>query len=282
MNWSGQREFTRWMIEHRYAPKSIEAYVSHARRCHTLLAADGQTLRRARTSDIRRYMSTLTVSAASWNQARKALKAYYRSISRRPNPVDDIEAVPEPDRLPRPLSEEGHERFLAATHALGGVHRVIGLLFATTGVRFSGLQHARWGQFELRGDAPLWRIEGKGSGRRGPKSYQVPLHGEVVPVIVAWRLQCSSPEWVLPGGTRAGHISERMMRGAFADICQLAGLPGVVPHQLRHTVATAALERSDNLRAVQELLGHADITSTQRYTKVMPSRLRSLVEQLPA
>lgn len=282
VGWSGQGEFTRWLIENRYADKSIEAYVSHARRANTLLTADGRTLRRAKTTDLRDYMATLAVSAASWNQARKALHAYFRSIGRRPNPVDDINAVPEPERLPRPLSGEAHVRFLAAAQSLDGVHRVVGLLFATTGVRFSGLQRAKWTQFELNGDMPLWRIQGKGAGRRGARPYQVPIHSMVAPVIVAWRGVCLSPEWLLPGRTNAGHISERILRRTFADICELAGLEGVVPHQLRHTVATAALEQSDNLRAVQELLGHANITSTQMYTKVTPSRLRDLVEALPA
>lgn len=285
MRWSERWGFRVWLLEQRYAPETVDIYLSYATRCHELLATAqpvrSRSLRRARPDDLRTFLASLPPTAPSWNQARKALSAYYRYIGRRPSPVEDIPSVPEPRRLPRPLSAEGHVQFLGAAQALGGVHRIVGLLFATTGVRFAGLQRARWAQFELDGAAPWWQIQGKGSGRHGSTPYQVPLHSAVTPALVAWRA-VTGPEWVLPGGARAGHISEPMLRRRFAEICELAGIDGVTPHVLRHTVATAALEQCGDLRAVQELLGHANISSTQLYTAVLPSRLREVVEQLPA
>lgn len=281
VGWTDRHPFRVWLLEQHYSPKSIKVYFSHVRRAHQLLASQGVSLRRAHTADLRLYVDTLRPTAASWNQARKSLDAYYRFAGRRPAPSDDLPRLPEPERLPRPLTAEGHRRFLAATRQLGGRHLVVGMLFATTGARFSGVQRARWAQFELEGAAPVWRIEGKGAGRRGPKEYVVPLHSTVTPILVAWRRVRPSPDWVFPGGSREGHISEPMLRGVFRDICAQAGLPGVVPHQLRHTVATAALEGTGDLRAVGELLGHANMATTQRYTKVMPNRLRGMVEDLP-
>lgn len=63
-------------------------------------------------------------------------------------------------------------------------------------------------------------------------------------------------------------------------ICEAADIERATPHQWRHTVATVALDRSRDIRALQELLGHASLATTQIYTKVLPGRLRTLVETL--
>jgi integrase len=278
-----RQAFRAWLLEQRYAPATITVYVGYAGRCGELLAAQGRPpLRRAGPDDVRAFLAALPATASSWNQARKALIAYYRSIGRRGHPVEGIDHVPEPRRLPRPLSTDGHARFLGAARVLGGRHQLVGLMFATTACRFSSLQRARWIELELDGDAPYWHMTTKGADRRGPNQLHVPLHSAVVPLLGAWRRSCGSPLWVLPGGARAGHMGERALRTTFREICDLAGLENVVPHQLRHTVATTVLEQCGDLRAVQELLGHANLATTQIYTKVRPSRLRAVVEALPA
>lgn len=279
--WADRHGFRLWLAEERYARKTVEVYMGYVSRAVRHFEGGG-TLGRATPEQLRGFMTTLPRSAASWNQARKALRAYYRYRGRRPNPIEEIPFVPEPHRLPRALSDEGHERFLAAARALGGVHEVIGLVFATTGCRFSELRRARWPEFELRGEAPWWRITGKGAARRGPRIRQVPLHPLVAPVVVAWEHRGGSPEWVLPGQTPDVHASEAWLRDRFREITVLAGLDGTTPHQLRHTVATVALEQGADLRQVQELLGHANLSTVQIYTEVRPSRLRDLVEALPA
>jgi integrase len=277
----GQRvdmqRFQGWLRDERYSPDTIALYFGYANRASAFI---GHSLRSATTEELMDWLRSLPATASSWNQGRKALVAFYRYIDRKAPPTLDVPVAPEQRRLPRPLTVEDHAQFLAASKALGGEYRAMGLLFATTGARFSEVQRARWEQFQLDGRAPTWRIEGKGSGRRGPKHRVIPIHTEIVAALIAWRRACGSPVYVLPGSR--GWVSDSAMRLRFRDICDLAGLSGVTPHMLRHTVATAALESSGNLRSVGELLGHANLNTTAAYTAVSPSRLRGLVEALPA
>jgi integrase/recombinase XerC len=69
----------------------------------------------------------------------------------------------------------------------------------------------------------------------------------------------------------------RRMRGYVSEIAELAGVPDATPHRWRHSTATLALERTGNLRGVQDFLGHASLQSTQLYTAVLPSRLTEIV-----
>lgn len=283
MGWSDHRAFRSWLLEQRYATATVDVYVRYAVRCHELLAGDPtlKPMRRAGVDEIETFLATLPATAPSWNLARKALSAYFRYAGRRPNPADEVRSIPEPHRLPRPLSADGHARFVDATRELGGVHEVVGLLLATTACRFTELQRARWTQFDLGPGDALWRISGKGSGRRGPKPRLVPIHSAVAPVLRKWRAAVAPADWLFPGGSRDGHVSPTALRATFREICDVAGLDDVVPHMLRHTVATLTLEARRDLREVQELLGHASMSSTQGYTQVLPSRLREAVEALP-
>lgn len=274
------RVFRAWLRDEQYSPRTERTYLVYVRRAY---AATGGRLRGATVHELVEWVATLPPTATSKNQARKALAAFYRSIGRRPNPALELPIARPPRRLPRPLGERAHARFRAAARELGGMHEVVALLFATTGCRFTELRCARWADLELDESSSWWRIEGKGARRSGPRERIVPLHPAVVPVLAAWRAARHGTGWVFPSpADPLRPVSEAMLRREFAVICELAGLDGVVPHQLRHTVATMALEQSLDLRGVQELLGHASVATTQIYTRVLPSRLRDLVDALPA
>lgn len=267
--------FAAWLREQRYADDTVRNYTIYARRAEEFLG----DLTEAGPDELMDWLRTLPPTAGSWNQGRKALGAWYRYREVDPSPVEKIPGAPEPRRLPRPITEDEFTRFIAAARALGGEHRVIGLMFPSTACRFFELQRARWSQLDL-GPKPSWRIEGKGSGRRGRKPRVVPLHPEVAPALVAWRLVSRDPVFVLPGASGEGWISDTALRRRFDDICALAGVDAT-PHQLRHAAASIALERTMDLRAVQLLLGHESLQTTQVYTKVGTHRLADLVASLP-
>lgn len=279
-------EFERWLREQRYAPRTVRIYRGYVARASRWLRAEYDvTLRAASPEQLREWWASLVDEAPTRRQARKALRVFYGWAfgGRRRSPADALPQVPQRVGMPRPLAPEALSAFLAAAHRLGGVHEVVGLGFATTGCRFSELRGARWAELELGWGAPAWWISGKGAARRGPKVRVVPLQVDVARVLARWRVASGSRVYVLErddGSSRA--ISEHGLRRVFAELCDEAGLPGVVPHQLRHTGATTMLEATGDLRVVQEFLGHASVATTQIYTQVTVERLRAAVDALPA
>jgi len=79
-------------------------------------------------------------------------------------------------------------------------------------------------------------------------------------------------------GRRGHRVDQRQVRAAIHDLCAAAGISDIAPHGLRHTAATHLLTGGSDLRSVQEVLGHASLTTTQRYTHVSAERLRATYE----
>lgn len=282
---AGERQLEAWMIERRYAPKTRSAYLGHVRRCRAWLTdALGVELVDASGDELHAWWSTLPgANGTTRNQARTALVAFFRAHGRRHGePADELPGLPRPHGLPRPFVDDDYRTLIDTAVALGGRHEVVGLMLAYTGCRFSEMRTARWDQFTFSSSGAAWFIEGKGSKRRGAKERLVPLHPELTSVLTAWRTKCGSALHLFPSprSITAQPISDPGLREVVNEIAQVAGLDGVTPHRFRHTVATTALARTNDLRGVQELLGHADLSTTQIYTKVAPGRLEALVGAL--
>lgn len=280
------RGFERWLITRRYAPRTRKSYLRHVARCAAVLDADlGVSLETATVDDLEHYWSALSASTASnCNQARAALQRYYQHLGRRHGePADELPALPEPRGIPRALSDAEFLALIAAAVELGGDHELAGLMFAHTGCRFTELHLARWSAFDLDRASPSWRVVGKGARRSGPKERIVPLRGDLVDVLRARRAQSRSAFlFPSPKAPPDRPMSGPVLRAIVADIAHHAGCHDITPHRFRHTVATVALRETLDLRGVQELLGHANLATTSLYTKVLPDRLRLLVESLPA
>lgn len=123
------------------------------------------------------------------------------------------------------------------------------------------------------------RVRGKGDRER-----TVPFGGPAAGALDAWwevrhELEGAGSADALFLGARGGRIDPRVVRGAVQRLSRQAGVPEISPHALRHSAATHVLEGGADLRSVQELLGHASLATTQRYTHVSVERLRATFAQ---
>ena len=179
------------------------------------------------------------------------------------NPATGVRAPRAPRRLPQVLDvDEAVALVEVPTDApLGRRDRALLELFYSSGLRLSELRLLRWRDLDL--EQGLVTVTGKGSRQR-----TVPVGSHACAALAGWRAETGADATapVFPG--RAGApISARAVQLRLRELARRQGLfKRVHPHLLRHSFASHVLESSGDLRGVQELLGHADIATTQIYT----------------
>jgi integrase/recombinase XerD len=212
-----------------------------------------------------------------------SLKRLYGYLLRegriRIDPTLRIEAPKLPRSLPRALTEEDVERLLQAPDtdsALGLRDRTMLETLYASGVRVSELVGLKLGQ--VSHDMGVVRVMGKGSKER-----LVPLGEEALAWIRRYlvearaRLLAGRPSEALFVTTRGGPMTRQMFWHIIKRYGRNAGVAAAIsPHTLRHAFATHLLNHGADLRVVQLLLGHADISTTQIYTHVARERLKQL------
>lgn len=253
----------------------------------------------ADAAQVRLYLTALPrrgLAASSQARRLSALRQFFRFLVAEGLREDDPTATaerPKPRRaLPKVLTVAEVERLLAAAREeataaeLTPLRRLAGLrmlalleLIYATGLRVSELISLP--AASGRGGRPLISVIGKGGRER-----LVPLNQASHDALAAYRqarqaLNKPEGKWLFPADSANGHLT----RQAFArDLKGVAGRAGldqakVSPHVLRHAFATHLLSGGADLRAVQTLLGHADISTTQIYTHVLDERLKRLVNE---
>jgi integrase/recombinase XerD len=126
---------------------------------------------------------------------------------------------------------------------------------------------------------------------KGNKERMVPLHDGAIAAARAWLAALAAREtgpsktpvkWLFPSDSESGHLTRQAFGRDLEAIAAKAGLPrqAISPHVLRHAFASHLLQNGADLRIVQELLGHADISTTQIYTHVLDERLKAMVRDL--
>ncbi len=253
----------------------------------------------ASTDDVRRFLAGLSERGlAASSQARRlsALRQFFKFLVAEGLRADDPTATAEPPKprrsLPKVLSIEGVDRLIEAARQAAiepdltprrrlAALRMLALLelLYATGLRVSelvSLPHSAG-----RGGHPFIAVRGKGGRER-----LVPLNLASHAALDLYRAERAAlgraeSKWLFPADSASGH----MTRQAFArDLKAVAGRAGLdtrslSPHVLRHAFATHLLSGGADLRAVQTLLGHADISTTQIYTHVLDERLKELVNK---
>ncbi len=263
------------VVERGLSPNSVEAYRRD-------LAAGG-----CERSHLRRYITDLRgrgLSARSTARALAALRGLFAYLLERGvtsvDPTLELETPKLMRALPHFLSGEEVEALLAAPDVekpLGVRDRAMLETLYATGVRVSELVSLALSQLRL--DPGFVRVVGKGEKER------------IVPVgsqARGWLARYLETVRPALDKTRSEHVfltvrGERMTRQAFWHLVRRYGRKAGItthlsPHVMRHSFATHLLEHGADLRAVQAMLGHADITTTEIYTHVTRERLRKLYD----
>jgi len=252
---------------------------------------------RVRTADVRAYLVDLDgrgFAAPSVARRLSAIRQFHRFLFaegvRGDDPTGTIEGPRKPARLPKILSEAEVDQLIATAGRLAARERMspgeaaralrlralVELLYAT-GLRVSELVGLK--ASVVRSEARYFAIRGKGGHER-----IVPLTDKARTATADYLTArkaagAGDSPWLFPAFSESGHLTRQAFARDLKGLAAAAGLPAakVSPHVLRHAFASHLLQNGADLRVVQQLLGHADISTTQIYTHVLEERLRALV-----
>jgi len=238
------------------------------------------------THQVRQYAAQVHrrgLGGRSIQRRLSALRSFYnyllreRQVSR--NPAHDVSAPKSERRLPHTLNVDDITQLLNATarDALELRDLAILELMYSSGLRLGELVALDWDDIDVK--ERMLRVTGKGA-----KTRVVPIGVKAVAALQAWRRQRGQPadtaEPAVFTGRHGRRLGARAVQQRVRRWARQQGLPGDIhPHTLRHSFASHLLESSGDLRAVQELLGHADISTTQIYTHLDFQHLARVYDQ---
>ncbi len=277
------------------APNTLESYRRDLDDFGAFLAGRRRTPETATAEQIRAYLKRLAESGmAPSTSARRlsALRQFFRFLYQESVRGDDPSATLDSPRqgraLPKYLSEEEVEELLKAVHERTGPEglRLVALMevLYATGLRVSELVGLPLSAISR--DGRVLVVRGKGGKER-----MVPLSE---PAIDALETYLEVRENFVPGGRAAaaaahlfpsrskdGHLTRARFGQLLKEVAADARIDRrrVSPHVLRHSFASHLLAHGADLRALQQMLGHADIATTQIYTHVLDERLKALVNE---
>jgi integrase/recombinase XerC len=291
------RELEQWLAylssERRMSPKTVEAYARDVRQFLDFLCrhlggrVTLSALARLKPLDVRAYMAARRgdgIGSRSLMRMLAGARSFARFLERNgKGKVGALAAVRTPKlakTLPKPLPVAAAKR-IAETELRAGEEReswilvrdaaVLALLYGC-GLRISEALGLKRKDFAAPGPGDAITVTGKGN-----KARMVPVLAQVAALVAEYVALCPyapSADGPLFVGAKGGPLSARVVQLAMARLRGALGLPDTAtPHALRHSFATHLLARGGDLRAIQELLGHASLSTTQVYTAVDTERL---------
>ncbi len=283
--------------ERNLSPHTRRAYGGDCERFLRFLAVDflGEPVGRIRPRQVdraavRAFLAHLARGGASrQSQARalSALRSLFRFACREgtlaANPAQGVRTPKQEKKLPRHLRPGEIEELLEAPSADGALalrDRALWEVLYATGLRVGELVSLDWDDIDL--GSRVLRVLGKGGKER-----MVPFGVPARQALAAWRERWGELRATTSGADapvflnhRGGRLTDRSVRRLLdATVARAALAAGVHPHTLRHTFATHLLEGGADLRAIQELLGHSSLATTQRYTHVDIERLLAIYRE---
>lgn len=254
-------------------------------------AAGERIWRGADRSLIRQYLAELSrssLSKASIGRALSALRSFYRFMVREgliaANPFGGVAGPRREKTLPRFLDVDAARRLMEAARGEDLISMrdcaILEVLYST-GIRVGELVALDCGDIDLLGE--VLRVKGKGKKER-----LAPLGRPAVEALVRY-FRARRINLLHAGGGRGavafinrdgGRLTDRSVREILRKYLRRAAISGKLsPHSLRHSFATHMLDAGADLRAVQELLGHASLSTTQVYTHVTAERMKKVYEK---
>jgi integrase/recombinase XerD len=280
-------------VERAAARNTLSAYERDLADATGFLTGRGRDLADAAAEDIEAYFQALGqrgLSPATAARRRASVRGFYRFVLgegwRQDDPVRRVDAPKRGRPLPKVLSRAEIDALIAAAGAKDGAAGLrlgcmVELLYAS-GLRISELLALPL--TAVARDPAFLIVKGKGGKER-----LAPLNGAAREAIKAYlparigflAKGLKDSPWLFPSRAAAGRLTSRRFAQLLDEAARLAGVDPdkVSPHTLRHAFATHLLDGGADLRTVQKLLGHADISTTQIYTHVAGDRLRAVVEQ---
>ncbi len=284
--------FRRHLEHHRRAsPHTVRAYLADVRELERYLNEHGVGLLEATHHHVRGWLGVLAVDRAPASRARKlaSVKAFFKFLRRRGDvvrdPAERVKTPKRPQKLPRVLSVDEAFALVEAPSTetvLGLRDRAILEVLYGGGLRISELCGLSLG--DLDRDGRVVRVRGKGNKER-----LCPLNETALAALDAYlarraELLASADKKADPSALflnyRGGRLCARSIaRHLDRYVEKLALEREVNPHALRHSFATHLLGGGADVRTIQELLGHASLSTTQRYTHVSWDRLQEVYDK---
>ena len=292
-----QAEAARWLAhlksERRLSPKTLEAYERDLRQCLMFLAGHWgkpvslKAFATIEATDVRAFMAARRaddIGGRSLMRALAGLRSFGRFLEREgKGKVGALSAIRAPKvgkSLPKPIQMVAAKRLTDADERAGEERdpwilardaAVMALLYGS-GLRISEALGLKRRDVPKPGEGDVLVVTGKGN-----KTRMVPVLQNVLQLIEDYAVMCPyslSPAGPMFVGARGGPLSPRIIQLAMERLRGALGLPdSATPHALRHSFATHLLSRGGDLRAIQELLGHASLSTTQIYTGIDSERL---------
>ncbi len=281
------------LAERGAAKNTVEAYRRDLSDFAGYLAKKKWQYEQVTLQDLESYIASLSKKgAAASTQSRRtsALKQFFLFCQsegwRGDNPAALLTLPKRARNLPKVMSEEEVDRLLtaAAEHKDKRIHVLLEMLYAS-GLRVSELvslkrNHLQRDATSPHGFAPFLIVTGKGNKER-----LAPLNGPALEAVADYlgslAEEKSAGAYLFPSRGKDGHLTRQRFWQMLKALARDAGLDenNISPHVLRHAFASHLLAGGADLRVIQELLGHADIATTQIYTHLTQARLHNLVRE---
>lgn len=278
-------KYRRYMkLERNYSENTLDAYMSDLQKLLDYVGSEGLHVLDVKLDDLRNFVAALVdigISARSQSRILSGVRTFYTFLILdgyiEDDPTELLEWPKIGEHLPEVLSVEEVDRLEQACDLSkweGQRNRTIIEVLFSCGLRVSELINLRLSDLFL--DEKFIRVMGKGKKER-----LVPISESAVKELQYWFMDRNLMK-IKPGeedfvflNRRGGHLTRMMIFTIVRRLAEAAGIEKTIsPHTLRHSFATALLEGGANLRAIQDMLGHERISTTQIYTHIDMHTLR--------
>lgn len=281
------REYITYIkVEKGLAVNSVVSYGRDLKKLSEWCTKNGLALESLSHKDLREWLADLMRSDLSNNSKRRlmsSLRGFYKFLAAegyiKKSPAENLLTPKKGEYLPNFLSGEQVEALLAAPDVStdkGLRERTVLELMYACGLRVSEAVGLRLRDVDL--DAGVLTCTGKGS-----KTRRIPIGSSAVEWMTKYLARRKNDETSADDTLFAGDTGRPLNRQAIHSFikkyAESLGIPNVSPHTLRHSFATHLIQNNADIRSVQEMLGHADISTTQIYTHITSNHLRRSYEK---